>query len=254
MGIGPKLVHPTAQLRTPLLLIGRSRLIEPPQVGPPKATLLWAGDIFGRIRVGVMMAMIGYPTRRRTAAVDHCPEDQEVLDELIELECSVREQAMITDSYAEASESRKKKGKAENLGTRQREQKQADDSQEMNQSKIEENRAFPRGRFPKRPFPRPNPLERSFAHGWLLRINFFPWTSDSAATGFATIDGKASPAAYASGSAGLAEPLATLFASIRLCIGATDRSDLDCLDIPARGPCDKGDLKWSGSLRFCSSR
>ena len=70
MGIGPKFVHPTAQLGTPLLLVGRSGLIEPPHVGPPKATLLWAGDIFGRIRVGVMMAMIGYPTRRKTAVLN----------------------------------------------------------------------------------------------------------------------------------------------------------------------------------------
>lgn len=54
------------------------------------------------VRVGVMMAMIGDPTRRRAAAVEDCPEDQEVLDELVELESSVREQAMITNSYAQA--------------------------------------------------------------------------------------------------------------------------------------------------------
>jgi hypothetical protein len=72
-----------------------------------------------------------------------------VLDELGELECSVREQAMITDGYAEGSQSRKKKGKAENLGTRQRKQKQADDSQEMNQSKIEENRTLRGAGFQK---------------------------------------------------------------------------------------------------------
>jgi hypothetical protein len=71
---------------------------------------------------------------------------------------------MITDGYAEASESRNKKGKAENLGTRQREQNQADDSQEMNQSKIEENRTFARGRFPKRPVPRSDLLNGSLAH------------------------------------------------------------------------------------------
>ena len=79
------------------------------------------------------MAMIGDPTRRRPAAVEHRPENQEVLDELVEPQCSVREQAMITDGYAETSESRKNKGNAENLGTRQREQKQADDRQKVNQ-------------------------------------------------------------------------------------------------------------------------
>lgn len=110
------------------------------------------------------MAMIGDPTRRRAAAVDHGPEDQEVLDELVELECSVREQAMITDGYTEASESRKKKGKTENLGSRQREQKQADDSQEMNQDKVKENRTFARGRFPKRPVPRSDLLNGSLTH------------------------------------------------------------------------------------------
>src|SRR5438309_12089373 len=35
---------------------------------------------------------------------------------------------------------------------------------------------------------------------------------------------------------------------------AADRSDSDWLDTPARGPSGKGDLKWSGSLRFCNSR
>jgi hypothetical protein len=76
----------------------------------------------------------------------------------------LREQAMITDRYAEASESRKNKGKAENLGTRQREQKQADDREKVNQGKIEENRAFMWGWFPKGLVPRSDLLNGSVAH------------------------------------------------------------------------------------------
>ena len=164
MGIGPQLVHSTAQLRTPLLFIGRCRLIEPPQVGPPKATLLWARDIFERIRVGVMMAMIGDPTDRRAAAIENGPENQEVLDELVELESAMREQAMITNGYAETSESREEKRNADNPGIRQREKKQADYSQEVNQRKIEENCAFAWGGFPKRPLPGPSLLRDGIAH------------------------------------------------------------------------------------------
>jgi hypothetical protein len=55
-------------------------------------------------------------------------------------------------------------GCVRDLETRQREQKQADDSQEMNQGKIEENRAFARGRFPKRLVPRSDLLNGSLAH------------------------------------------------------------------------------------------
>ena len=46
----------------------------------------------------------------------------------------------------------------------------------------------------------------------------------------------------------------TPFASMRLCIGATDRSDLDSPGVPARAAFGKGDRKCSGSLRFCNSR
>jgi hypothetical protein len=95
-----------------------------------------------------MMTMMGDPTRWGTAAVEDGPEDQDVLDQPVELESAMCEQAMITDGSAEASESRKKESNAEHLGTRQREQTQADDSQQVNQDKIEENRAFAWGRFP----------------------------------------------------------------------------------------------------------
>src|SRR5437879_8457360 len=71
---------------------------------------------------------------------------------------------MITDGYAEASESCKKESNAENLGTRQREQTEADDSQQMNQDKIEENRTFAWGRFPKRLLPGSNLLNGGLAH------------------------------------------------------------------------------------------
>lgn len=87
-----------------------------------------------------------------------------MLDELVELESAVCEQPMIADGYAQASQSRKKESNAENLQTRQRKQNQADDSQKMNQSKIEENRTFARGRFPKRPVPRSDLLNGSLAH------------------------------------------------------------------------------------------
>ena len=79
-------------------------------MGPPEAALLRAGDVFRRIGVGVMMAMIGDPTRWSTAAVEDGREDQEVFDEPVELESAVCEQAMITDGYAEPSESCKEEG------------------------------------------------------------------------------------------------------------------------------------------------
>src|SRR5712692_3113483 len=89
LGIGPKFVKSTAQLGAPLLLIGPSGLIQPPQVGPPEPSLLRAGDVFRRVGVGVMMAMIGDPTRWTAAAAEDGPEDQEVFDEPVELESAV---------------------------------------------------------------------------------------------------------------------------------------------------------------------
>ena len=78
------------------------------------------------------MAMIGDPTRRGAAAVEHCPEDQEGLDELVELETAVCEQAMITNRYTQAPQSRKEQSHAENLETRQGEKNQTNDGKQMN--------------------------------------------------------------------------------------------------------------------------
>ena len=50
-----------------------------------------------------MMAMISNPTYRGTTSVKNSPEDQELLDELIELESTVCEQAMVRNSDAKSS-------------------------------------------------------------------------------------------------------------------------------------------------------
>jgi hypothetical protein len=111
-----------------------------------------------------MMAMVGNPAHRSTAGVKDGPEDKELLDELIELESAMREQAMVRDRYAKSSQRHKKESNAQNLETRQREKNHADDSQYMNKDEKEEHRAFAGFGFPERPFPRPSYLRSTLAH------------------------------------------------------------------------------------------
>src|ERR1700730_15246785 len=131
---------------------------------PPEATLLWARDVVGCVGVRVMMPMISDPTHRGTAGVKNGPEDQELLDKLIELESAVREQAMVRNSDAKPSQRHENESNAENLEIRQRKKNHSDDSQHMNENKKEEHRAFAGCGFPKGPFPRSVLLNSNLAH------------------------------------------------------------------------------------------
>ena len=55
----PNPVDASGEFGSPALLIGGLSLIEPTKMRPPEAALLGAGDVFGRIRNGVVQAMIG---------------------------------------------------------------------------------------------------------------------------------------------------------------------------------------------------
>src|SRR6266850_7954965 len=82
----PHLVNAGVEFRSPALFVGGMRLIEPAKMRPPKAALLRTGNVFGRVRDGVVQAMIRNPARRVAGAVEDGPEDQELLDELVGLD------------------------------------------------------------------------------------------------------------------------------------------------------------------------
>src|SRR2546426_634673 len=85
-GARPELVDTASELGAVLHLIRGLRLVKPAQMRPPEASVGRAGNVIGTIGVDVMVAMIGDPTSRSARSIEHRPEDQEVLDELIELE------------------------------------------------------------------------------------------------------------------------------------------------------------------------
>src|SRR6266481_9181141 len=103
-GPAPDLVNAAVEFRSPALLVGGLRLIEPAQMSPPEAALFRAGNVFRRVRDGVVQAMIRNPTGGVARAVEDGPEDQELLDELVGLDGLVSEHAVVADGGAEAAE------------------------------------------------------------------------------------------------------------------------------------------------------
>src|ERR1700691_2391420 len=101
----PKPVRSPIQFRTPSLRVRRGRLVEPADVRPPKAALLGARDILGRIGVRVMVPVVCDPSSRRTGAVQNGPENQQMLDRLIQPEGAVRQQTVVADRRTQTSQS-----------------------------------------------------------------------------------------------------------------------------------------------------
>ena len=62
--VSPHFIDTLVEFRAPILRISTRRLIQPAQVRPPKPAMRGAGNIFGRIRLGVVVPMIGDPTGR----------------------------------------------------------------------------------------------------------------------------------------------------------------------------------------------
>src|SRR5712692_2942281 len=112
----------------------------------------------------MMVPVVGHPTCRSSRAVEHGAEDQHVLDDLVQLESAVRQQAMVTDRRAETAESREKQREAENLQARKWKKNQPDDSQYVYQDKIKKNSRFASGRSPKGLFPGSNFVNGGLAH------------------------------------------------------------------------------------------
>src|SRR5712692_8505297 len=111
-----------------------------------------------------MVPVVGDPSCRSSRAVEHGPEDQEVLDDLVQLESAVRQQAVVTHRRAETAESHEKQSEAENLQARKRKKNQPNDSQYVYQDKIKKNSRFASSRFPKGLFPGSNFVNGGLAH------------------------------------------------------------------------------------------
>ena len=62
--ISPHFVDTLVEFRAPILRIGARRLIQPAQVRPPEPAMRGTGNILGRIRLGVVVPMVGDPTGR----------------------------------------------------------------------------------------------------------------------------------------------------------------------------------------------
>src|SRR3990170_4621722 len=60
----------------------RAGLIEPAKVSPPEAPVLGAGNVLRGIRMCMMMPVVSYPTGWMPGAVEHGPEDEQLLDHL----------------------------------------------------------------------------------------------------------------------------------------------------------------------------
>src|SRR5262249_51866485 len=100
---------------------------------PPKATLLRARDIFRKIGDRVMQAMVRHPTCWMPGIVEHCSENQKLLDDWISSQGLVREHAVITYCGAKLAERGKQHRQSQHLEARQRKQNQSDDAKNVNQ-------------------------------------------------------------------------------------------------------------------------
>src|SRR5215470_3863598 len=100
-----------------------------------------------------MQAMVRHPTCGMPGTVEHCPENQKLLNDRIGPQGLVREHAVITHRSAKPAERSKEHCQAQNLETRQRKQNQSDDAKNVNQDQVSENAFFAVNRFPKRTVP-----------------------------------------------------------------------------------------------------
>src|SRR5882724_650543 len=152
--VSPKSVRAFGQLRAPLQFVGGCGLIQPAKVCPPEAAMLGAGNIVRRVRQRMMMAVIGDPACRRARAIEHGPENQEVLDRFVYLERAMREQAVITDGSAEAAERDETDRHRDHFPAGDREEDQRGDCQRVDQNKVEQHPELSRSGLPKRTLPR----------------------------------------------------------------------------------------------------
>src|SRR6266404_6622246 len=153
-GPAPDLVDAGVEFRSPALLVGGMRLIEPAKMRPPKAALLRTGNVLGRVGDGVVQAMIRNPACRVAGAVEDGPEDQELLDELVGLDGFVGEHAVVADGGAEAAEGDAQYRHADDFEAGNREKDQTDDRKSMDQDEIGEDAFFAMDGFPKGAVPR----------------------------------------------------------------------------------------------------
>src|SRR5882672_7663806 len=152
-GPAPDLVNAAVEFRSPALLVGGLRLIEPAQMSPPEAALFRAGNVFRCVRDGVVQAMIRNPAGRVTGAVEDGPEDQELLDELVGLDGLVSEHAVVADGGAEAAEGDAQYRHADDFEAGNWEKDQPDDCKNVDQDEIGEDAFFAVDGFPEGPVP-----------------------------------------------------------------------------------------------------
>src|SRR5467141_833136 len=152
-GPAPDLVDAGVEFGSPALLVGGMRLIEPAQMSPPEPALFRTGNVFGRVRDGVVQAMIRNPARRMAGAVEDGPEDQELLDELVGVDGLVGEHAMVADGGAEAAEGDAQYRHAGDFEAGNREKDQTDDRKNVDQDEIGEDAFFAVDGFPEGPVP-----------------------------------------------------------------------------------------------------
>src|SRR6266704_1387005 len=113
-GPAPDFVDATSELGGPALFIGGLSLIEPTKMGP---------------------------------------EDQELLDEAIGLECFVREHAVIADGGDETAKGNAEQSHADNLEAWHRKEDQTYNAKNVNEDEISEDTFFAMHGFPEGPVP-----------------------------------------------------------------------------------------------------
>src|SRR4029077_14517995 len=98
----------------------------------------------------MMMPVIRDPACRRAGAIEHCPEDQEVLDDLVYLESAMREQPVVADRGAEASECHKAERHGDYSPVGYGKENEGGDGERVNQYKIKQHPELARSGLPKR--------------------------------------------------------------------------------------------------------
>src|ERR1700731_3465797 len=115
LGIAPDFVNAAIYFGSPALTVGRRRLIQPAQMGPPEATLFGARNIVRRVGGRMMLAVISDPTGGMTGSIEYRPENQHLLDEAIGLQSFVSEHAMVADGGSESAKSNKTRREPEHF-------------------------------------------------------------------------------------------------------------------------------------------
>src|SRR5665213_1163489 len=120
---------------------------------PPESAMLGARDVVGGVRARVVMPVVSNPAGRRSGAVKNGPENQCVLDEFVQPQRSVRQQAMERDGGAYASHSREQDRHGGNFEAGQRKKDQTGNGERMDQDEVGKHytlawRGFPKGLLP----------------------------------------------------------------------------------------------------------